>query len=224
LRRGEFRQAECHFRTAIARLTARNPNPYDSEPHYNLGMALLFQDRIDEAYDAFFKATWSAAWRGPGYHRLAEIDMRKGRLAAAIDYLDRSLRADADNTNARNLRAAVLRQLRRPAEAEAELETVLALDPLDAWSYFQRTGVAPTDAGKRLDVVFDCIRAGLLDDAEQVLARGTGVMELYARALIAQLRGDGDASAALCAQAEVADSTYVFPSRLEEMKMLEAAI
>jgi tetratricopeptide (TPR) repeat protein len=224
LRRGEFRQAEGRFRAAVARLTARNPNPHDSEPYYNLGMALLFQDRIDEAYDAFSRAAWSAAWRGPGYHRLAEIDVRKGRLAAAMDHLDRSLRADADNMNARNLRAAVLRQLGRPVEAEIELDTILALDPLDAWSRFQRTEKPPADAGKRLDVAFDCIRARLIDDAEQVLARGTGAMELYTRAFIAHLRGDADANAATYAQAAVADPTYVFPSRLEEMKMLEAAI
>ena len=37
LRRGEFTTAEQYFRTAIARMTARNPNPYDGEPHYNLG-------------------------------------------------------------------------------------------------------------------------------------------------------------------------------------------
>jgi tetratricopeptide (TPR) repeat protein len=224
LRRGEFSQAESCFRTAVARLTARNPNAYDSEPHYNLGMALLFQDRVDEAYDAISRAAWSAAWRGPSYHRLAEIDIRKGRLAAAMDHLDRSLRADADNTNARNLRAAALRRLGRPAEAEIELDTVLAQDPLDAWSRFQRTGVAAADAGKRLDVAFDCIRAGLFDDAEQLLARGTEAMELYTRAFIAQLRAEADASAALYAQAAAADASYVFPSRLEEMKTLGAAI
>ena len=41
LRRGLFAEAEAHFRTAIARMTERNPNPYDSEAYVNLGMALL---------------------------------------------------------------------------------------------------------------------------------------------------------------------------------------
>jgi tetratricopeptide (TPR) repeat protein len=229
LSRGEFVQAETHFRTAIARLTARNPNPSDSEPYYNLGMALLFQDqvdktRVDEAYDAFYKATWSSAWRAPAYHRLAEIDNRKGRLAAAMDHLDRLLRADADNLSARNLRAAVLRRLDRFAEAGFELDTILALDPLDAWSRFQKTGIAPTDAGKRLDVAFDCVRAGLLDDAEQILARGKGAIELYTRAFIAYLRGDATASAALYREAAAADPTWVFPAQVDEMRILEAAV
>jgi tetratricopeptide (TPR) repeat protein len=224
LRRGQFTLAESCFRTAIARITARNPNPYDSEPCYNLGMALFFQDRIDEAYDAYYKSTWSATWRAAGYHRLAEISIRKGCLAAALDYLDCSLRAEADNLNARNLRAAALRRLDCAAEAEAEVDTILALDPLDVWSRFQKTGTPPTDAGKRLDVAFDCIRAGLLEDAEQILAHGTGAMELYTRAYIAHLRGQATASAARYAEAAAAASTWVFPSRLDEMKILEAAI
>ena len=224
LRRGEFAEAESYFRTAIARLTARNPNPHDGEPHYHLGMALLFQDRIDEAYDAFYKATWSAAWRAPAYHRLAEIDIRQGRLAAATDHLDRCLRADADNLNARNLRAAVLRRLGRPAEAETEFDAILALDPLDAWSRFQKTRTIPCAAGTRHDIAFDCVRAGLLEDAEQILARGAGAMELYTRAFIARMRGDAAASAALYSSAAAADPTWVFPAQLDEMRILEAAI
>lgn len=37
MRRGRFEEAEKHFRTAVKRLTWRNPNPYDSEPYLNLG-------------------------------------------------------------------------------------------------------------------------------------------------------------------------------------------
>src|SRR6202789_4346052 len=38
LRRGEFSVAEKHFRVCIARLTTLNPNPYDGEAYYNLGL------------------------------------------------------------------------------------------------------------------------------------------------------------------------------------------
>ena len=224
LRRGEFAQAENCFRAAIERLTARNPNPYDSEPYYNLGIALLFQNRSSEAYDAFYKTTWSAAWRGPGYHRLAEIDMCNGRLAMAMEHVDRSLRADTDNLNARNLRAAILRRLGREAEAEAELDAVLALDPLDIWSRFLKTGTPPADAGQRLDLAYDCIRAGILDDAEKVLQDENGAMGLYTRAFIRALRRDAASSCELYTLAVKARATRVFPSRLEEMKVLQAAI
>jgi tetratricopeptide (TPR) repeat protein len=224
LRRGEFAQAESHFRNAIARMTARNPNPYDSEPYYNLGMTLLFQGRSDEAYDAFYKATWSAAWRGPGYHRLAEIDIGDGRLAAAMEHLDRSLRADADNQNARNLRAVVLRKLGRDADAETQIDAVLKLDPLDNWSRFLKAGIRPVDAGQRLDLAYDCIRAALLDDAERVLDDATGAMELYTRAFVRAVRSDTPSTCDLFAKAAKASPTYVFPGQLDEMRVLQAAI
>lgn len=224
LRRGELAQAESCFRAAIARLTARNPNPYDSEPYYNLGMTLLFLDRDEEAYAHFYKATWSAAWRGAAFHRLAEIDVRRRRFPQALDHLDRALCVDADNGAAGNLRAAVLLRMGRAAEAKRELDTLLALDPLDAWGRFLRSGVPPADDGTRLDVAFDCMRAGLLEEAEAVLRNGAGAMELYTRALIARLRGDPAQAAALAANAAQAAPAYVFPSRLEEMLALQAAI
>jgi tetratricopeptide (TPR) repeat protein len=43
LKRGEWPQAENHFRNAIARLTRRNANPYDGEAYYNLGLCLRYQ-------------------------------------------------------------------------------------------------------------------------------------------------------------------------------------
>ena len=224
LRRGEFTVAEKHLRTAIARLTMRNPNPYDSEAYYNFGMALLFQDRSDQAYDAFYKATWSSAWRGPAYHRLAELDLRSGRLAAALEHLDRSLRAEADNLNARNLRVVVLRRLGRLEEADASLAAARALDPLDIWSRFLETGVVPADSGQRLDLAYDCIRAGLLDDAERTLGKGTNATDLYTQALIKCMRGELAQSINLSRQAAVAEPAYLFPSRLEEMQALEAAV
>jgi tetratricopeptide (TPR) repeat protein len=93
LRRGEFVRAEYHFRRAIKRLTRRNPNPYDGEPYYNLGLALKFQERLDEAYAAFYKAVWNHAWQAAGYYALAEIDCARGDFAAALEHLERSLKS-----------------------------------------------------------------------------------------------------------------------------------
>ncbi len=144
LNRGEFPQAEKHLLASIARLTLRNPNPADGEPHYTLGLALSYQQRSDEAYDAFYKSTWNAAWRAPAYHRLAEIDCARADWTAALDHLDRSLRAETDNLNARNLRTLVLRRLGRTAEAAAFLEETRALDPLDIFSRWLATDAPPT--------------------------------------------------------------------------------
>lgn len=63
MRRGLYKDGEQHFRKAIERLTWRNPNPYDSEAYYQLGVALRGQNRLDEAYTAFHKSVWSAPGR-----------------------------------------------------------------------------------------------------------------------------------------------------------------
>ena len=46
LRCGQFAKAETYFRRAIKTITSRNPNPYDGEAYYNLGISLQFQDKI----------------------------------------------------------------------------------------------------------------------------------------------------------------------------------
>ena len=52
-------------------------------------------DRFADAYAAFYKATWSQAWSGAGYHALAEMDCRRGRWATALEHLDRAWAAIA---------------------------------------------------------------------------------------------------------------------------------
>ena len=119
LRRGEFADAEKHFRQAIERLTRRNPNPYDGEPFYNLGLCLRYLNRDAGAYDAFYKSVWNQAWMAAGYHALAEIDCARKDWAVALEHLNRSLCFNADNLRARNLKVIVLQKFSRADEAEA---------------------------------------------------------------------------------------------------------
>jgi tetratricopeptide (TPR) repeat protein len=209
----------------------RNPNPPDGEPHYTLGLALSYQDRPDEASDAFYKSTWNAAWRAPAYHRLAEIDCARADWTTALDHLDRSLRAETDNLNARNLRTLVLRRLGRTAEASAFLEETRALDPLDIFSRWLATDVPPRDGQLLLDLAFDLVRAGFLDEAlSMVTATNPGTtagaepLLEYLQADILDRLGRSHESAAAHERARHADAAYVFPSRLEELVLLSKAV
>jgi tetratricopeptide (TPR) repeat protein len=232
MRRGEFEEAERYLRRSIARSTKRNPNPYDGEALYTLGLTLLYLQRTDEAYEVFYKATWNAAWRGPAYHRLAEIDCRLQQWDLAFDHVERSLRADQDNLNARNLKVIVARRLHREQEAAIWLEETLRLDPLDNFSRYLATEHIPVNGQQKLDLLFDLLRAGLLNDAEQVLscpiitkARGAEPLLLYLFAHVLRELGRHEEVAAAYEKAALTSSDYVFPSRLEEMLLLrEAAV
>ena len=231
MRRGEFGAAEQHFRAAIARLTQRNANPRDGEPHYNLGLALRYMGRERAAYDAFAKAAWSAAWRGPALYALAEFDAQAGAWQTALDNLERSMAANPENLHARNLQATVLRRQGRDAEAAATVSETLARDPLDAWARYLADGRIPASNQQALDLALDLARAGAGRDAVRVLRQsnleahdGSRPMIFYAIGDLCAGMGDEGASREARRMAAEAPPDYCFPSRLEEQVMLQHAI
>ncbi len=133
LKEANFAEAEQHLRAALARLTANYTSPKNGEPFYYLGLALKAQGKNDEAFTTFYKATWSEAWRDPAYFSLAEIAAGRGQTPGALDLVNHSLDANALNVRALTLKAALLRQLRRPKEALAVVRLAARqTDPLDA--------------------------------------------------------------------------------------------
>ena len=135
LRRGVFRESEAHFRAAIATLTRHNLNPYDSEAYYQLGVALKLQERLDEAFSAFYKAVWSAAWQDAGYFSLAQIACTKKAYTEALELVERSLLHNAHNYQARHLKTVLLRKLERLEEAMQVAEETIQLDIADFGAY-----------------------------------------------------------------------------------------
>ena len=229
MRRGEFDKAVTHFETAIARLTRLNPNPYDGEPYYNLGIVQRFRGHEKEAYDALYKATWNSPWRSASYFALAEIDACRGDWQAAHNHITASLAGDADNLNARNLLVLVLKRLDRDAEAEEEHRKVRAFDPLDLSSRF-REGIPPASGQECLDLAYDLMRCGQLEVAAGLLRRvppstrdGSLPIALFTLAQI-EMRLGSPHTAELWAAANAASLDYCFPSRLEEMQVLQSAI
>ena len=234
LRRGEFERAESHLRAALGRLTERNPNPQDGEPYYTLGLTLRYLGRDNEAYDAFYKATWAFAWQAPAFHALAEIDCVRRDWSKALEHLDRALRLNTDNLRARDLKVLVLRRLGRPAEADALLEQTLALDPLDWWAIDlkrrdSRSLACSTQT--RLDLVHDYARAGFFDEALSLLksARpepesGTAPLVAYTAAWLTHRAESGRSQKktvrAWLHRARAASPDYCFPARLEELQIL----
>jgi tetratricopeptide (TPR) repeat protein len=221
-RRGEFQDAERHLRSAIAALTRRNSNPYEGAAYYNLGLTLRYLDRPEEAYAAFYKATWNYAWRAASFHALAELDARDGKWEQALAHTEQCLRTNADDLNARNLAALFLRKLDRAREADEMLAETLRLDPLDPWAGQLANRAFAGDDAMRLDVAFDYARAGFYAEAIRLLGAAEAPMLLFTRAYCkAQLGRNAEESLRQAAQAS---PDYCFPSRLEELLVLQFAI
>ena len=231
LRRGEFEQAEKHFRAAITRLTSRNPNPYDGEPFYNLGLTLRYLGREDEAYDAFYKSTWNAAWRAPAFTALAEIDCQAQRWESALDHLDRALAAERDHLSARDLMVMVLRKLDRDEEADDLARKTLQIDPLDFWARWLMNEPLYCDGQVRLDLAINLSRAGFFAEALHMLDEmpiepfsSAPALAHYYRGYLSQALGDAASAAKRFAEAAAGSIDYCFPARLEEILILDAAM
>ncbi len=237
LRRGEFAEAEKHFRQAIERLTLRNANPYDGEAYYNLGLCLRCLGRDDDAYDSLYKATWNQAWAAAGYHALAEVDCVRQDWARALDHVSRSLRFATENLRARNLKVLILRKLGETTQASTLLQETLQLDRLDWWARHLAEEAVTCDLQARLDIAHDYARAGFYAEAIELLKAAVaaprdlpdqswGALPLvqYTLGWLEAKRGNERAASKYFQQAAALPPDYCFPSRLEEITILESAM
>ena len=243
MRKGQFAQAEGYFRKAVETLTERNPNPYDGEAYYNLGWSCKMQGKWEEAFDAFFKSAWNAAWQDAAYFALAQIDTLKGRYESALDKADRSLIRNWHNHKARQLKASLLRKLGREEEALALIEESLKIDRFNMGCRFEHYLL--TRDKQVLDEMKDLMRhwahgyieyaldfaaAGLYEEAIELLHDYTEVggevypVVYYALGYFHACQGNKEQALACYQKAEKEDHSYCFPNRIEEVLILQSAM
>ncbi|WP_370452198.1 DUF5107 domain-containing protein [Cohnella sp. AR92] len=248
LRRGLYAESEKHFRRAVKRVTWRNPNPYDGEAYYQLGLSLKHQDRLEEAFAAFYKSVWSAAWQDAGYLSLAQIAAGRGEYPEALELAERSLVRNSRNYKTRHLKATLLRKLGRLEEALRACEETLALDIADFGAHREKAlalealgrgaeasmareqweALLRGDAHNYLALAEDYAAAGRYEEAATLLEEAPAKakaypMVHYARAYCLHKAGQAEEAKAAWADAAAASPDYCFPNRLFEMDALEFA-
>lgn len=234
LRRGRFDLAENHLRQAVSILMKRNPNPYDGEPIYYLGLALKYQGKLDEAYSYFYKSTWNAAWKDAGFFACAQISLAQHRYEDALYEVEQSLIRNARHHKAIALKASILRLSNRKDEAMYCCQQGLKSDVFNygcRFEYYLLTGdnnclqemvdLMRDSCHNYDELAIDYMEAGCREEALQVwsvaISRGaTSVMTWYYRGWA----GDQDAFLT----AKTANYDYAFPNRLEAVLALQAAM
>ena len=240
LKQGQFAKAERFFSAAIETLTKRNPNPYDGEPYFNLALSLSFQDRYEEAYDAFFKSAWTAACQDAAYLNLARIAMRQLNFEEALRLISLALSRNYNSQTARHLKAVILRKLTRDTEASDVLTSSLGLDPFNLGCLFEQSladpkivlslkQIARGDVHSYIEYAFDYAHAGLYTEASALLnlyradAAEVYPMVDYYLGYFAQRMNDTASAAAWFAKAAAAKPDYCFPNRIEDVAVLQSA-
>lgn len=239
LRRGKFVESEKYFQTAITSQLQRNPNPYDGEPRYNLGLALFYQGKKNEAYDAFYKSCWNAAMQDAGFLGCAQISCSINHLIEALHEVEQSLIRNWHNHKARVLKTAILRKLGRKQEALAWCEDSLKIDLFNFGCRFENYLLTRDpfvlDTLHQLMhgeihtyevIALDYIAAGLYDEAIGLLDEGMKVcsttpMTYYYMGWALNLAGCE--SKITFDKAANHSPEYCFPNRLEAILALECA-
>ena len=245
----KWEEAEKYLRTAVNRITSNYTRPKDCEGLYYLGITLRAQEKLQEAYDYFYQATWGAAWHTPAYYQLAEIDCLQGNYETALDHLNRSISTGTENLRALNLKTIVLRKMKRLAEAGEQAEKTLHVNLIDhqalnelfiiskelgkekeAASYLvELTGVMRDDVQSYLELATDYNNCGLYREAIDVLSRlerkgNTFPMVYYCMAYYWSKIGDEDNARHYSKLAMTMPHNYCFPFRAEEITVLQYAM
>jgi tetratricopeptide (TPR) repeat protein len=231
LRRGQFVKAEPFFRKAVASVTRRNPNPYDGEPYYNLGWALKLQGRLNEAYDAFYKAAWNDAWQHSSYLALARIATAQEHFAEALTLVERSLIRNYHSPVARHLKVVLLRKLGRREELAPFIRESLRIDAFNFGCLFEENSAAFTtlmrdSLNNYLELALDYAQAGLYEEADAVLMVYKGPVSPlvnYYRGWFASQRGRTADALAFYTTAAKQDPFLCFPNKIEEVLILQDA-
>ncbi|MBN1132019.1 MAG: DUF5107 domain-containing protein [Bacteroidales bacterium] len=247
IRRGQFDEAEKYFRKAIATLTERNPNPYDGEAYYNLGLSLQLQGKPEAACEAFYKSVWNAAWQDPGYFSLARIEAAKGNLTGAIELANRSLSRNSSNHKTRHLICMLLRKTGKRDEAFRKAEESLELDRFNMGCIYEKfllTGevhwrdqlntMLDGRPESYLEYSMDYLQAGFFEEASGLIGLYPALaqnepgevnpMLYYALGYVFSLQGKNDAALREYVLAEKQQGDYCFPNRIEDVLILQDAI
>lgn len=233
-RRGCIRESIPYFQAALKKQTWKNPNPYDGEVCFHLGLALEAAGQEEQAFDAFYKAVWSAETQSPAFYWMACLCCRKGNYEDALEYAGQSMIRNWHNGKSRNLKAAVLRKMNR--DNTLLLQESIAIDPL-YMGYLYEQALAEknmvswqkkmrSEAHNYLELSLDYIKAGFYEDALRILEAcpDQNPMLHYYKGYSDIKLGDAEAAIEAFRTGEATDSSYCFPNRIEEISILNSVI
>ena len=239
LRRARFKKAEGYLKTAVKVLKKRNPNPYDGEPQFYLGVVNKFLGNMQSAYECFWKSTWNKAWADAGYFEAACISMDGERWEDALDELERALISNSHNHKARAMKAVVLRKLGQKDEALAWIKESYKTDPFNYVCMVEEhllTGnKEPLERMVELmhgniynyhETALDYAQAGLEDEVRLVLetAIKNGAEESPLTYYYLAYYGTLSQALGYLKKAKSVSPDCCFPNRLEDARIFDALI
>lgn len=249
IKNGRFAKGEEYLRQAIDIITNYHPNPASGEAHYFCGLACVYQNKANEAYTYFYKASWNFEWRASAYYHLALIDCKRNDFDTALEHIEASLDTNRQNNKAYILKAIVFEKQGKADEAKQVLSKLYETDALDQWANFQM-GIlgndfseflksSRNDAQTVIDIAFDYAEGGFYSEAIQLIKlhnenpveesavpnpMGTSPMMTFVLAWLHEQNGNAELAKEKLNEAASQSYDYFFASRIYEQVVLEWAL
>ncbi len=238
-KRGQFAEAQVLLEKARDVLTRHNGNPRSGEVFFTLGLTLKAQGALDDAYDAFYKATWNEAMCSRGMTQLAAIDCQRGEYATMLEHAEAALSHASDNLLATAF--SIIAELKQGNESAARkrIQNALQKDPLHLLVRYlkhrvEQRPIADFVASLKsspsqtcLDIAYELQSAACHTEAIELLEQLDGAcdpMVPYQLAALYLEGGDEKRAKKALAQAEAISDFSTYPFRLEEMAALQRVI
>ncbi len=244
LDQGKWNEALEHLNTALDR------DPDNSRIYFGKGIAYSGLLDFDQAYEEFYRATYTYDYFSSAYLALARIDLRRSDFKRALEKL-----AEAETQNGKladipALQAAAHRRLEEHKKALHFAQKALALDPMHFMGGYEKyvvleqigeetaewkstwEGIMRGAVQNYLELAVAYADAGLYEDADAALefhAKGKEDSDIhpmvnYFRGYFQHLQGNKDTARDYFTRARKGPVDYTNPHRLEGKAALEQAI
>lgn len=233
--------AELYYRKAAfreglmyARRVLEN-NTYDPEANFIFGVIQNALGNLTGAEEAFSVAARSMEYRSAAYVEIAGLHLRKHEYQQAEVYVKKSLDYNRYNITAYEFLGMAYRKQGKLKEAEKNLISLLAIDPLNHCAHFEQFLLNPLPASisaftsairnefpheTYLELALEYANRGCTDEAIQVLEQSPRYPTVYYW-LAYLYRGKNTAkSKQFLIQATGMSPRMVFPFRLETIPVL----
>lgn len=136
MRRGQIKESIPYFERAIAKSIIKNPNPRDTEPYFNCGMAYFMTGEIDKAYDLLYKCVWGNN-KAEAYYYMSVIEYLRGNLDIAIEHGENAVSIQGRNTRAYNTLGRIYRDMGDEERALTRFRCAIDIDALDVTARYE---------------------------------------------------------------------------------------
>lgn len=227
-RTGEYEKAAEHLLRALRR------NRDAGDAHYYLGLVRRAQGRVWEAANELWWCVRAGHREQVARYVLGEVALAQGRLEEALGHLRQAVMLDPRDLKAQTVLALAERLAGRVEDARLRIERVVEQMPIDYFALREQARILNASARREeaaraegellrllarepdsvLELAFDYLACGRMDEAREVLRQG--LEQHRDHPMLAYALG-------LYHLGEKGDPAYVFPHRLEEIAILEAA-